>query len=51
MSRQIEGFEDLELWQVRMRLTAAVHKLLKNYGDFSLRDQISDSFKTRLPKS
>ncbi len=43
MGGKIEDFEDLEVWQEGMRLTADIHKRLKNCRDFSLRDQICRS--------
>ncbi len=40
MSKKIESFEDLEVWQESMKLTTSIYTLLKNCRDYSLRDQI-----------
>lgn len=40
MSKRIEKFEDLEVWQEAMRLATDIYDLLKECREYSLRDQI-----------
>lgn len=40
MSKKIEKFEDLDVWQNAMNLVTEIYKLFKNNKDYSFRDQI-----------
>ena len=43
MKKSVQSFEDLIVWKEGVRLSIEVYELLKNSGDFGLKDQIQCS--------